>query len=171
MACENCNCETPTLGIYGAKELPKYHSLGAACFDLEYHPNSTNLVKYFDEITGYERVEYSQYSLPIEPNRIYMLPTGLRFDIPNGYSVRIYPRSSTPIKYGLSLSNNTGIIDSDYVDEIFLMMRSHRKCDLQVGTRLCQAELVKVLQADFRLLQEAPGIKGNRSGGFGSTGL
>ena len=51
-----------------------------------------------------------------------LVPTGLIFDIPAGYSVRLYPRSSLALKQGLTLANNVGIIDSDYVQPVYMMV-------------------------------------------------
>ena len=42
-----------------------------------------------------------------------LVPTGLIFDIPEEYYLKVYTRSSSPLKNGLMLANSTGIIDSD----------------------------------------------------------
>ena len=99
-----------------------------------------------------------------------MLPTGIIFDIPEGYSVRLYPRSSTCLKYGLVLANNTGIIDADYVEENFMIFRALKPVRIEVGTRLAQFEMVKLIRPDCNIITEKPKQKTDRKGGYGSTG-
>jgi len=48
------------------------------------------------------------------------VPTGLIFDIPLGFSLRIHPRSGLSYRRGISLSNCEGVIDSDYVEQTFV---------------------------------------------------
>ena len=42
------------------------------------------------------------------------LPTGIRCNIKDGWMLTCYPRSGLGFKYGVSLANTVGIIDSDY---------------------------------------------------------
>ena len=74
-----------------------------------------------------------------------LVPTGLIFDIPKGYSVRLHSRSGLAWKDGLYLTNCEGIIDYDYVEPIFVMMTniSQSPKTINNGVRICQAELVE----------------------------
>jgi dUTP pyrophosphatase len=45
---------------------------------------------------------------PSPPQERALIPTGLIFDIPEGYSIRIHPRSGMALKYGLILANCRG---------------------------------------------------------------
>ena len=101
-----------------------------------------------------------------------LVPTGLIFDIPTGYSVRLYPRSSLALKQGLTLANNVGIIDSDYVQPVFMMVCNMSGFQQFVtdGERICQAELVQEKQYVLLKVDERPERKTDRDGGFGSTG-
>jgi dUTP pyrophosphatase len=179
MTCDNCDCKIPALGVWTfrpdvnlpRRPLPEYKTYESACFDLAFDPSEKMehiKVKNLYGLNDYAPIEAK--AVETFPGNIYFFPTGIHFDIPRGYSVRIFPRSSTPVKHGLMLANSVGVVDSDYVGEILLMMTPIFPGRIEIGTRLCQAELVKVIQADLHHLNREPDKKGNRLGGIGSTG-
>ena len=101
-----------------------------------------------------------------------LVPTGLIFDIPEGYSVRLHSRSGLAWKEGLYLTNCEGIIDSDYVDPVFVMITSISQAPKTInnGDRVCQAELVDKVYHSLQEIKKPPIRKTERDGGFGSTG-
>lgn len=141
------------LKIYRIQEnavLPKFATQQAACFDI------------------------SSYGNHIVPARHSMaIPTGLILDIPIGYSVRVHPRSGLAYKKGVTLLNAEGIIDSDYTDElkIILFNTSNLNFIIDHGDRIAQGELVKSLDYRIEECYTAPTQKTDRVGGFGSTGI
>ena len=141
--------------------MPKYGTDQAACFDLY-----ANIPRTYDE--ALEEVE----SVQLAPGERTLVPTGLVFDIPEGYSVRLHSRSGWAYKYGIILANCEGIIDSDYVEEIMVMLTniSDEVVYIRHGDRICQGELVKDERVVFDIVEERPVKKTNRDGGFGSTG-
>jgi dUTPase len=76
------------------------------------------------------------------------------------------------LKQGLSLVNCEGVIDSDYVEETFLLMvnHSHVKAVIEPGTRLAQAELIPYIKVVLENAESKPSQKTDRAGGMGSTG-
>jgi dUTP pyrophosphatase len=129
--------------------LPKYHTKGAAAFDL------------------YARVDWAVKSQTTE-----LIPANLIVQVPEGYMLMIAARSSTPIKKGLILRNGIGIVDQDYrgpKDELRLQVYNFTDQEVRVarGERLAQAVLVKIAKVEF---EEAGEIDGSSRGGFGSTG-
>ena len=52
--------------------------------------------------------------LTIPAGSYAMVPTGLFFEIPEGYEVQVRPRSGLAAKYGVTVLNAPGTIDSDY---------------------------------------------------------
>jgi dUTP pyrophosphatase len=102
-----------------------------------------------------------------------LIPTGLVFNIPDGYSIRIHPRSGISFKNGIQLANCEGVIDSDYYHETFvaLVNMSDVPFTIKHGDRIAQAELVQDLGAKFSETTERPEMRTNRQGGFGSTGI
>jgi dUTP pyrophosphatase len=109
----------------------------------------------------------------ISPGQRAMIPTGLIFDIPLGYSVRVHNRSGIALKRALTLVNHEGIIDSDYVDPTYLLMYNGSSQDLVVehGERLAQAEMIPDLAYEVLEVNTPPQVKTDRTGGFGSTGV
>jgi dUTP pyrophosphatase len=154
--------------------LPKFGTEQAACFDLSYQPNG----KY--EYTGYNAFN-SSFTRPIKqdgrmiimPGDRIMVPTGLIFDIPEGYSIRIHPRSGLSYKQGLVLANLEAVIDSDYTNETFILLSnlSENPQIINPGDRIAQAELVVQLKYDISETAFAPVQKTDRIGGMGSTGV
>lgn len=174
--------ETPTLGFYCIPEtgstVPKMATDGSACFDIRtrFHPCD----KYDHKpIIGYgpQNVESELFvnygSLEVQPGWRVLVPTGLILDIPEGYSVRLHPRSGNALKDGLVLANAEGVIDSDYTKELMVMvyLLSSSSFRISDGFRLCQAELVKNQPVKTVKLDSPPNRKTDRDGGFGSTGV
>lgn len=108
----------------------------------------------------------------LRPNDRALIPTGLIFDIPHGYCIKMYPRSGASTKRGLTLTNAVGIIDSDYTHESFIPIIniSDKTQFITHGERLAQIELSEVLSVEFIELENTISKKSDRSGGFGSTG-
>lgn len=148
---------------------------GSACFDLySFLPDESEVTVYRNDFEETEKVTRAvrQKRVPINPKERILIPTGLILDIPKGYSVRLYPRSSLALKQGLTLANNVGIIDSDYVEPVFAMifnMSGYVKY-INHEERICQAELFKDQPHVLEEVLERPERKTERDGGFGSTG-
>ena len=88
----------------------------------------------------------------------------------NSYCGIVCMRSGTAYKNGVILLNSIGIIDSDYVGEIQLLLMniSHRRYTIKVGERIAQLLFVPIAIPELievdQLEETARG-----SGGFGST--
>ena len=149
---------------------------GSACFDLHSFLPENSVAKVFishgEQDTEIRERRVVKGRVQINPTERMLVPTGLIFDIPTGYSVRLYPRSSLALKQGLTLANNVGIIDSDYVQPVFMMVCNMSGFQQFVtdGERICQAELVQEKQYVLLEVDERPERKTDRDGGFGSTG-
>lgn len=153
---------------------PVFATKQSACFDVclsiagkinytGFSRQNGPVTRYFNQTKGFV----------IMPGDRMMVPTGLILDIPNGYSVRVHARSGLSLKKGLVLVNAEGIIDSDYVEELFILMTnvSDNAITIDNGERIAQAELVK---KELYILEETknkPTIKTDRNGGMGSTGV
>ena len=152
-------------------KIPEIKTKQSACFDIEYsNIGKTTYNGFTSSNKPFTRSLIS--GLFIGPNERVQVPTGLYFDIPVGYSVRIHSRSSVAYTLGLTMVNSEGIIDSDYVDEIFLLLHNvtDNGCTINPGQRLAQGELVKLEPVILEDAAERPGIKTDRVGGIGSTG-
>ena len=101
-----------------------------------------------------------------------MVPTGLFFEIPEGYEVQVRPRSGLAAKNGVTVLNTPGTIDSDYRGEIKVILINLGTADFTVnsGDRIAQMIIAPVIQASFTLTDSLSQTE-RGSGGFGSTGL
>lgn len=100
----------------------------------------------------------------------YKVPTGVAFEIPEGYHLEVYVRSSTGLKTKLRLANGTGIVDSDYVDELFLLVENIGSSVTRInkGERIAQVMLVE--NVPTKLVEVDSLAKEGTHEGFGSTG-
>jgi dUTP pyrophosphatase len=100
-----------------------------------------------------------------------LIPTGLYFEIPEGFEGQIRPRSGLAAKQGLTCLNTPGTIDSDYRGEVKVILVNLSKEDqtIQPGDRIAQMVIASVIQAE---LIEVNTINSSDrgAGGFGHTG-
>lgn len=134
----------------GDVSIPKFATRQSACFDISANGEHTVIAKHGAAIS-----------------------TGLILDIPEGYSVRIHARSGLAYKKGINLLNCEGIIDSDYTDELKILLYNTSNTDFVIhhGDRIAQGELVKSLDYTIEECYTPPQQKTDRVGGFGSTGV
>jgi dUTP pyrophosphatase len=154
--------------------LPKHATEQSACFDICACIKQEKIAVYGAYGSTKKEVEpTNDLSFTLHPMQRVAIPTGLILDIPVGYSVRLHPRSGLALKNGITMTNCEGIIDSDYVDElkVILVNTGSEPFTIEHGDRICQAELIKTL--DYQLVQcyTPPSQKSDRMGGFGSTGV
>jgi dUTP pyrophosphatase len=164
-----------TLKIYRTHnmiKLPKKQTAESACFDLSFQGFGKSTYEGYSATNkNFKRVMNNQ--VVVQPGDRVMIPTGLIMDIPKGYSVRLHARSGASLKQGLVLANAEGVIDSDYVQEVMVLVYniSGNSITIANGDRIAQAELVK--DSDYEIVETAirPMLKTSRTGGMGSTGI
>lgn len=152
--------------------LPSFATGQAACFDLSF--NSAGKSSY----TGYSAYNatftrnFGDGKIVLMPGDRIMVPTGLILDIPEGHSVRVHARSGMSLKQGLVLANAEGVIDSDYIQELFVLLTniSENAQTISNGERIAQAELIKSVAYTICESIAKPYPKTDRIGGMGSTG-
>lgn len=152
--------------------IPFFATEQAACFDISASLFSGQKVTYYTSMNSKNDITIINDFIKLMPRSRYLIPTSLILDIPEGYSVRIHPRSGISLKYGLSLANCEGVIDSDYIDPIFVALINNSNCEITInnGDRIAQGELVRNETTKIHEIFNAPASKTSRSGGFGSTG-
>ena len=101
-----------------------------------------------------------------------MVPTGLFFEIPQGYEVQVRPRSGLAVKNGVTCLNTPGTIDSDYRGEIkvILINLGQKPFTVKNGDRIAQIVVSPVEQASFCKV-DVLSSTARGEGGFGSTGV
>jgi dUTP pyrophosphatase len=163
------------LGIYKLYDdvvIPAYATSSSACFDLCAYLTDGIIVDFFEPNNKKNKLEIKDNRLVMLPNYRYMIPTGLIFNIPEGYHIKVHPRSGQALKQGLITVNNTGIIDEDYVEECKCLMINVSGINISIknGERVAQAEVCKVEPIWINSIDTRPTQKTDREGGFGSTG-
>ena len=132
--------------------LPEKKTEGAACFD----------------IVANETVAIRNLNADDKATRVH---TGLAFEIPEGYHMKVFLRSSMGDKTKLRLANQTGIIDSDYRGELMLLIENlgRERVFIAEGQRIAQGMIEKNEEFFFEEVKELSETE-RGAGGFGSTG-
>jgi dUTP pyrophosphatase len=123
-----------------------------------------------DESAGFDLA--ASHDLTIPPGRVALVRTGLVIEVPTGYFLGIFARSSTPLKRGLMVANGVGVIDPDYSgpdDEVMIQVLNFTGSAIEVrrGDRLAQGI---VLPAPHVTWEEVETTREATRGGFGATG-
>lgn len=132
-----------------AQPLPEYGTKGSAGVDLR-----ANI----------------EAPIVIYPMERTVIPTGLYMAIPEGYMLSIRPRSGLSLKEGITVVNTPGTIDSDYRNEVgvILINLSTQPKTISPGMRIAQGVLLKYETIEWNTGDELDETE--RTGGFGSTG-
>lgn len=145
----------PTIGIRRLPhaeglELPAYASAGAAGADL--------------------RAAVSE-DVTIPPLGRALVPSGLVFDIPEGFEIQVRPRSGLAARHGVTVLNSPGTVDCDYRGEVMAILVNLGSEPFTVtrGERIAQLVVAPAPQARFAEV-ESVGETARGTGGFGSTG-
>jgi dUTP pyrophosphatase len=169
------------LGIFKTKPsatTPSFATQQSACFDISACLTDDKIKAYsaLNQQIEIDCCSFDENNTPQVTIPSYfrvLIPTGLVFDIPKGYSIRIHPRSGLSFKQGIVLANSEGVIDSDYIHECFIMVKNDSldRVTIKHGDRIAQGELVKSLDYTIEECYTNPVQKTDRNGGFGSTGV
>ncbi len=136
--------------------LPSYETAGAAGADLR-----ANLMP-----------DDRGHGIRLEPMQRVVVPTGIRVEIPAGYEMQVRPRSGLAVKFGVTLPNTPGTIDSDYRGPlgVALINLGYDAFTIRHGDRIAQAVVAPVVQVRFEVVDMLE-VTARGAGGFGSTGL
>ena len=107
------------------------------------------------------------------PGDIRMIPTGLTAETDeDDVALLIYPRSGLSTKFGVSLANCVGVVDSDYRGAWFIPLINNGKEPFTVenGMRIAQLIPTRVLFPDIEVSDSLTETE-RGSGGFGSSGI
>ena len=114
---------------------------------------------------------YVASDIIIKAHSVALIPTGVKAYMERDEVLNIYIRSSIPLKRGLTLANNVGVIDSDYYENpsndghIMIQVLNFSDEDILIkkDERIAQGVFMKYL------LTDNDDAKSDRIGGFGST--
>lgn len=147
---------------------PEFATDGSACFDLRCDILRTRRFIPEDLDTKKDVLVFAQ-------NSIQIIPLGIKFNIPQGYHVEINVRSGVALNKGIMLVNGTGIIDSDYRDEVCAILTTigvnfGGMIGIRHQDRLVQGRLVQNVPTSLVKSDRPINRIQSRQGGFGSTG-
>jgi dUTP pyrophosphatase len=131
--------------------LPQYMTEGSSGLDL--------LAAVEDDVT-------------IDPGERKLIPAGIAIAIPLYYEGQVRPRSGLAVKYGITVLNAPGTIDSDYRGEICvaLINLGGESFIIRKGDRIAQLIIAPVTRIQLKAEMELPKTSRD-SGGFGHTGI
>ena len=136
---------------------------------------------------------YSPEEYTIGPGESIMIPTGLKVNIPIGYALLIQPRSGMSRKTKLRICNTPGLIDSDYHEEIGVLVENidaplkdytlewngtemtegplyGSSYTIGKGERFAQMRLVEVPMVNWLPVSSLGSFENDHGAGFGGTG-
>ena len=155
---------------------PSRATLESACLDVGFNfPDDSRLVKMYDEYNCVSEIDIPSTinELNIPPHWRIMVPTALKLKIHGDWHVKVYNRSSVSLKKGLFLVNSVGIIDSDFNDELKILLYNGTDVDVHIteGERVAQIMAVPCFFNMWMPEEFRNSLGFERKGGFGSTGL
>ena len=114
---------------------------------------------------------FSPLSFSLAPGSCVRIPTGVRARIDDGWVLMLFPRSGLGFKYRLQLNNTVGVVDADYFGarnegHIFIKLTNAGDRTVSVGAGEAFAQGIFL---PFGLTDDDD-ARGERTGGFGSTG-
>ena len=101
-----------------------------------------------------------------------IIPTGLAIALPSAdYVALICARSGLASKFGITMANGVGVIDSDYRGELRVALFNSSDSDYTIhdGDRIAQLMVLPVVQPQLQFVEELDETE-RGCGGFGSTG-
>jgi dUTP pyrophosphatase len=109
--------------------------------------------------------------LALAPGQRALVPTGFAVALPPGYEGQVRPRSGLALRYGVTLPNAPGTIDSDYRGELKVLVwnAGTETFVIRRGDRIAQLVVAPVSRAEWEEAGELGGTERD-AGGFGSTG-
>ena len=179
------NEETPTLKEQWGIDLEDLenlkiddsHTFNKPKVQIKLINKSTNVdPSYFYEgDSGFDfRADLKEEKITVKSGGRKIIPTGLYFEVPRGYELQVRPRSGLAAKYGITVLNTPGTVDSNYRGEIKIILINLGEEDFIVenGDRIAQGVISSVLDNVWGELKSVESLNDSnrQDSGFGSTG-
>jgi dUTP pyrophosphatase len=111
----------------------------------------------------------------VQANDRKLIPTGLRFNIPDGYEIQVRSKSGLALNQGLMVLNSPGTVDKNFTGEVKVIIfnTTNERVKIEKGQKIAQAVLCPVVNGKWvNLIKvEELGQTDRSDKGFGSTGL
>jgi dUTP pyrophosphatase len=123
-----------------------------------------------DGSAGYD-VRSADPDFVLAPGERRLVGTGLALAVPPGFEIQVRPRSGMALRYGVTIPNSPGTIDSDYRGELRVIIQNGGTQPVPIarGERIAQLVFARY---EAPALLEVPSLDDTQrgAGGFGSTG-
>jgi len=109
--------------------------------------------------------------LTLAPGAYVAVPTGVRIELPPNYVADVRPRSGLALKFGVTVLNAPGTIDSGFRGEIQAILINHGAAPFEIhrGDRIAQLLFLKLPDCELAPA-DTLGDSDRGEAGFGSTG-
>lgn len=112
-----------------------------------------------------------KFGVVLQPGERQLVDTGVAVNIPAGYVGLIHPRSGHAHKYGITVNNAPGTIDSGYIGNMLVNLINHGRdaVELEYGDHIAQLLVQKVELPELVIVDSLEATARGASG-HGSTG-
>lgn len=118
---------------------------------------------------------YSSEEIEISPFGRALVPTGLRFNLPENHEIQVRSKSGLAINQGLMVLNSPGTVDEGYTGEIkvILFNTNNHPVTITKGMKVAQCVIASCISGKYVDLVNVDEIssKDRNNNGFGSTGI
>jgi dUTP pyrophosphatase len=161
---------------FDLEEIEKQMVEGGDTLPLNYqviHPDAVHPKYNYGSDSGFDL--HSVEDITIPPFGRVLVPSGLCFDIKDGYEIQVRTKSGLAINQGLMVLNSPATIDSGYSGEIKVIVFNTNNYIVTIpkGMKVGQAVLCPVVNGLWVGLNQVEKINKKERGanGFGSTGI
>jgi dUTP pyrophosphatase len=144
--------------------------------DLPYqilHPDAVHPKYNYGSDSGFDL--HSVEDIVIPPFGRALVPSGLSFDIKDGFEIQVRTKSGLAINQGLMILNSPGTVDNGYTGEVKGIIFNTNPTEVKIpkGMKFGQAVVCPVVNGAWVDLNQVNQINKKERGanGFGSTGL
>jgi dUTP pyrophosphatase len=137
------------------------------------HPDAIHPKYNYDSDSGFDLHSVEDVTIP--PFGRAIVPSGLCFDIKDGFEIQVRTKSGLAINQGLMVLNSPGTVDNGYTGEVkgIIFNTNPTEVTIPKGMKFGQAVLCPVVNGAWVDLNQVEKINKKERGqnGFGSTGI
>jgi dUTP pyrophosphatase len=137
------------------------------------HPDAFDPKYNYETDSGFDLHAVEEVEIPSFGRAL--IPTGISFDIKDGYEIQVRSKSGLAINQGLMILNSPGTVDNGYSGEVkgILFNTNNHPVTITKGMKIGQAVLCPVVNGKWvNLVQQNKVTEKDRADkGFGSTGI
>ena len=124
-----------------------------------------------DQSVGMDLAAAVFEDIHLDHGQTYLVPTGIKIAVPEGFEAQIRPRSGLALNHGIIVPNSPGTIDPDYRGEVKVILHNLGKEPFKItrGMRIAQMVIVPAVRASIKVVEELPPTD-RGDGGFGHSG-